>query len=248
MGGNGSTASWNFPKDTASDSYFATVRVEDPPHGTAECSFQVIVKERDRSGPESGWSFLVRDQPEQKGYGLYSYLLFGSRPNATAQERYAQAVKAYSELMPAITDLERLLPRRELNVTYLPVDAAPGSTPSDPWALEHYDYARARVLLRTLAGDHRDGPYVISALKPIPANAPIEGPYLFQDLSRVPPQLVSSWVKEFLNQAAQERPWEERTGRRLALRVRTILAVAAMGFDPVVKNLNALIAWIPKTY
>jgi hypothetical protein len=93
---------------------------------------------------------------------------------------------------------------------------------SAEWILDNYDYARARSLLRHLPAR------IATALPGLGAQAARRRrgqPYLLQDLSSVPPHLAASWVKEFLNQAAQERFWDERTGARLALKLRVTIGV-----------------------
>ena len=81
--------------------------------------------------------------------------------------------------------------------------------------------------------------------RPCPGRAAAEGPRLFQDLSRVPPHLVSAWVLEFLNQAAQERFWEERSGRALALRMRLTVGILGTGVPEVRKAMDDWVAWLP---
>jgi hypothetical protein len=124
---------------------------------------------------------------------------------------------------PDMTRLETFnIPQRTLNITYLPVRMPPERPVLDQladekytsvaeWLLKQYDYERARVLLKDLAGAQREGPYIVSVLKPPAWNSSLSRPYLFQDQSAVPPHLISAWTKEFLNQAAQEQFWQERT-------------------------------------
>jgi hypothetical protein len=164
---------------------------------------------------------------ETPGYGLYSYLLFGSPPGDGARERHPRP-EAYVGLIPDIAALERYIPPRELNIAYVPLTAAPDRQAAADRLLAQYDYARARSILRFLAGGNREGPYIVSALRPLggtAATAALPNPYLFQDLSTAPPHLVASWVKEFLNQAAQERFWEERSAERFALKLRVTVGV-----------------------
>ena len=71
-----------------------------------------------------------------------------------------------------------------------------------------------------------------------------QGPYLLQDLSAVPPHLAASWVKEFLNQAAQERFWEERKAVQLASRMRVTIAILGAGLPEVRKAVDDWIAWV----
>jgi hypothetical protein len=178
---------------------------------------------------------------EADGYGLYSYLLLGAPPDASARDRYAEAIAAFWSVVPEIIALEQYVPRAELNVAYVPVKAIPPGTVAASSILASYDYARARSLLRYLPGANRDGPYLVSALKPLSGDAGKR--YLIQDLSSVPPRLTASWVKEFLNQAAQERFWDERAGARLALKLRVTIGILGDGLPEVKKALDGWISW-----
>ncbi len=196
----------------------------------------------------TGRSFLVRGQTEGQGYGLYSYILFGSPPSNATRARYLRAIEAFLQLIPEVSEFEKLkISREELNITYIPlVHASEFSAviPAD-WVLENYDHARAQVLLRTLPGTHRDGPYIVSVLTPLSQINNLTEKYLFQDMSHVPPHLISLWVKDFINQAAQERFWEENTANRLARNLRTKIAIVATGLPDVQAALGAWIFWRP---
>lgn len=252
----GSEAQWDLA-NVRPGTYAASARVSDPGGLSSECLLRVIVR-RDpgkRGAPggpeapsrETGASLLLPGRGETPEYGLYSYLLLGSPPSDPARERYLKTIGAYWGLIPEIARLEQYVPRRELNIAYLPVTGAPDRAISAEWLLEKYDYARARSFLRLLPGGNREGPYIVSALRPLgdaARGSALSGQYLLQDLSRVPPHLVASWVKEFLNQAAQERFWEERTGERLALKLRATVGVLGMGLPEVRTALDTWIAWI----
>jgi hypothetical protein len=218
---------------------------------SASCKLQVVVRERPMGGMHAtaGRSLLVNETSEVKGYGLYSYLLFGQPPDDSSRDRYLGVLGAFLQEMDEIEKLEHLpfVERNQLNITYLPVDAAASSGVSPEWALAHYDYARARIMLAKLPGTHLSGPYIVSVLKPLGAAQSISGPYLFQDLSLVPPRekdLLIWWLREFQRQAGQERFWEEDTGRQLALKMRTIVAILATAVPEVRKGLDTAIAWI----
>lgn len=245
--GSGPEVRWDFT-GVKPGTYTAKVKVIDPNLGVAECSVKVIVKKRNmvRIKVETGWSLLLKNEKEEAGYGLYSYLLFGSLPTEANSERYKKAIEAYLWTIPHIIDLESYdIPRNELNITYLPVkETPPEQGMSTEWVLTNYDYARARALLRLLPGDHRDGPYIISLMKPLSGVSELTGEYLYQDLSHVEPHIVSLWAKDFFNQAAQERFWEERTGKRLALKLRTTVAILAKGLTKVRVAVDNWIAWM----
>jgi hypothetical protein len=196
---------------------------------------------------ETGGAFLLPDQAETPGYGLYSYLLFGAPPSNGARERYRSALEAYLGLIPDITALEQYVPPAELNIAYVPVRAAPDRHAAPDRLLADYDYARARSLLRLFPGGNREGPYIVSSLRPLGGPDQLAAqptPYIFQDLSKVPPHLVASWVKEFLSQAAQERFWEDRSTERFALKLRVTVGVLAAALPEVKKALETWIAWV----
>jgi len=182
---------------------------------------------------------LVGTQPEGEGYGLYSYLLFGSPPLPATRERYLRTIMAYLETIPPRTESERYIPDRwQLNITYLPLTDPPPAEFTRPagqmdlsaaaeWMLQHYNYARARALLRLLPGTHNSGPYLVSQLKPLSGNSAVVQPYLWQDLSHVQPDLVQTWIREFMAQAAAPQFWEPRAVPQFALQLRNAIAVAA---------------------
>ncbi len=245
----GDSPRWDL-EDLRPGTYAATVRAASASGATAECVVRVTVRadpgSRGELPRETGSAFLLPDGTERAGYGLYSYLLLGAPPTDGTRDRYARAVASFLEMIPEIGRLEAHVPRQSLNVAYVPVDQDPGSPPvTAQWVLAHYDHARARSLLRTLPGSLRVGPYIVSTLTPLSQERTAEGPRLFQDLSRVPPHLVSTWVLEFLNQAAQERFWEERSGRALALRMRLAVGILGTGLPEVRRAVDDWVAWLP---
>jgi hypothetical protein len=256
--GQGSEVHWDFT-DVTAGIHEAKVRVSDGSNRIADCSVRVIVQSRSRlptrGNRETGRSFLVSGEPETTGYGLYSYLLLGSPPTTASRERYLKAIEEYLRF-PDLTRLETLnIPYRTLNITYLPIKVAPERPVLDQltderygevaaWILKQYDYERARVLLKNLPGSHREGPYFLSVLTPPSWDHPPSRPYLYQDQSAVPPHLVSLWAREFLNQAAQEQFWQERTVAHFALKLRTSIGILATGLPEVRKALDYWIAWV----
>jgi hypothetical protein len=247
--GEGSEARWDF-SGVDPGFHTATVRVSVRKGGSATCSITVRLR-LGKKGPArfTGRTLLVKGHKEVKGYGLYSYLLFGSRPNEDTRERYSEAITAYLNLIEDIRSFQKNLPLSKMNITYVPVEEdMPGyigdkQQDARRWILEHYDYASAQVLLGTLPGTHRDGPYIVSYTMPISSNISLSRQYLYQDLSSVPPHLVSLWVKEFLNQAEQERFWEKRTGAQFVLGLRKTIGILAVGLPITRDALDNWIVW-----
>jgi hypothetical protein len=245
--GRGAEARWNLA-ELRPGTFAASVTAADGGSVSAECLVRVTVR-RDAQprgmSRETGRFFLVSGQPETAGYGLYSYLLLGAPPSEASRERYLKAIDAYLSLVPDVVSLEEYVPRGELNIFYAPVRDAPAPSVTAQWVLDNYDYARARSVLRILPSSNRDGPYILAAFKPLGGTAAAAaGPYLFQDLSSVPPHLAASWVREFLNQAAQERFWQEKKGEQLAQRLRATVGIMGAGLPEVRKSLDTWIAWV----
>lgn len=200
-------------------------------------------------GRETTRAFLIQGQSEAQGYGLYSYLLLGSPPGPDSRERYLGVIAAYLEI-PETAPVERSLPRWQLNLTYLPVtEALPAelsSATADPsaaaeWVLRHYDYGRARVILHGIPGAPRNGPYIVSQLKPLAGGEAVNGPFLFQDLSHVQPEMAAAWMNRFMAQASKERYWEADSLPQFALEMRNALAVASVAVPNIQ---SALQTWI----
>ena len=245
--GRGAEARWSLA-ELRPGTFAATVTAGDGESTSSECLVRVTVR-RDAGGRglsrETGQSFLPPGQSEAAGYGLYSYLLFGAPPSESSRDRYLKAIDAYLTLIPDVAGLEEYVPRRELNIFYMPVRSAPALPVTAQWVLDNYDYARARSLLRAVPGPNRDGPYILAAFKPPGGtNGTAGGSYLFQDLSSVPPHLAASWVRQFLNQAAQERFWEEKRTVQLAQRLRETVGIMGAGLPEVRKSLDSWITWV----
>jgi hypothetical protein len=66
-------------------------------------------------------------------------------------------------------------------------------------------------------------------------------PDIFEDLSSVPPDVVEFWVQQFKCPTAQERSWDKETVSSVALRLRTAIAIFALGLPEVKK---AVAQWI----
>jgi hypothetical protein len=243
---SGREVRWDL-KGVPSGIYKAEVKVEDGASPPASCSVRVVVSEVERGAPvarETGRTFLLKDRPEAAGYGLYSYLLLGSHPTTGTLQRYQMVVRAYLALIDDVAEFGKQT-RGKLNVTYLPLETTAPKAVDAAWVLEHYDYARARLLLDVLPGDRKSGIYLVSSLKPLSGNP--NPPYLLQDLSTIPTEqadLISWWISEFLNQAAQERFWEQKTTEVFVLKLRTTITILASGLPEVQHALDKWITWV----
>jgi hypothetical protein len=247
--GSGSEVQWNLTEAPSGFSK-ATVTVTNAGTKVGDCSMEVIVTEPERGAKlmlrETTRTFLSKVQKEEAGYGLYSYLLLGSPPTDASRVRYLMAIEAYLNLILPLDDLQETVDHKKLNITYLPLKTPVPARPTSQWLLDNYDFARARVLLDLIGGGYREGPYIISSLRPLSGTDALSTKYLFQDLSTVPTNpkdLVSWWIREFQNQAAQERFWTPQSVEILALRIRTTISVLATGLPEVQKQVATWVAW-----
>jgi len=233
----------------AAGHYRLAVRVSGGGGQAGACAVDVLVADNVRSAPAAADSLgseamrdlLVRGSDERAGYGLYSYILLGARPDDGNRALYQAVLEAYLRLDD--TDLRMYFPIRQLNATFVPVDTAPTAAPDTTWVLDHYDYARARSLLVRLNIREGDGPFIISALRPIAAS---DGPglYLRQDLSLVPVSIVPEWMRLFRSQTTQQRVVQQRALGSLALQLHTMLAVAATGLPMVQSAAGTIISLV----
>jgi hypothetical protein len=181
----------------------------------------------------SGRAFLRAGKPENSGYGLYSYVLFGEPPNAGNRDLYRAILSAFLSMQEVRRYEEENQQRSSLNVTYLPLEDLPPADAAVDWLLDHYDYARAQIILSRLM-NRIAGPYIISYNAPLSAASSVDGGRLLvEDLSGVPPDLAFLWMNEFTAQAGRPQYWDKPAVRNLMLTLRTQVAVAARAFEDV---------------
>jgi hypothetical protein len=181
----------------------------------------------------SGRAFLRAGKPENSGYGLYSYVLFGEPPNAGNRDLYRAILSAFLSMQEVHRYEEENQPRSSLNVTYLPLQDLPPADAAVDWLLDRYDYARAQIILSRLM-NRIAGPYIISYSAPLSAASSVDGGRLLvEDLSGVPPDLAFLWMNEFTAQAGRPQYWDKPAVRNLMLNLRTQVAVAARAFEDV---------------
>jgi len=170
----------------------------------------------------TGRCLLPPGMDEQRGFGLYSYLLLDERQNGQNRARYLVVIREVVDQLSSIEDLLRAdSDLRRFNVLYIPVTRVVNIDEGD-WGLaaakilDAYDYARARILLASINAHYQRGPYLISSLQPIPMASPFQPPYLSQDMSGVDPSLAQEWVRRFIRLGAQQSPWDESLAERIA--------------------------------
>lgn len=207
-----------------------------------------------------GRAFLSAQEHEERGYGLYSYLLIPSPPVSPEQKaRDLAVIRAFLTGLSEVAGLQatnecRAHPdtcKLDLNVTYifLKTEEDPRNNPNGDWVLDHYDFPRAQLMLRIFSRDGHaviNGPFVVSSLAPMLDSPNVPNHYLWQDMSDVPDSLAASWEKEFESQAAKKEFWTDSTRDRVVLEFRGLVANAAVGLPIVfagVDDLKRRIGW-----
>ncbi len=173
---------------------------------------------------QTGHQIWASGTAEPPGFGLYSYLLFGSPPSEARRPTYLAAIEGVLAQTPEVSALIVSRERKDLNILLLPVVTSLPSAASAAEVLQNYDYGRAAALLAILSPEPRlDGPYLVSTLQPLGGST--EGPrqYLYQDLSAVPPAVMPAYIHEFKRQAARTDYWRAASMMQWVLGFRSAL-------------------------
>lgn len=193
---------------------------------------------------QAGKSFLIRKSFEERGYGLYSYLLFTEEPGESAQERYEASIESFLKKVPDVQDLDSFTSKDSLNICYIPLVAKPGNDfrsmslkEKSKWILVNYDYARSKTYLAKVAITI-GGPYLVSYKVPLHRVSLEEGRILIQDLSNVHPKVVSLWIDQFLLQSSKEKYWDGKDLQSFVDSLRNSIAIGAEGLRVVGESLD----------
>jgi hypothetical protein len=168
-------------------------------------------------------TLLSRSGVEPSGYGLYSYLLFGSSSEAGRSKRYATS-RAYCKNFPELRDaLDLSIQPINLSVFFVPTkDLTPRDTycrDAETLVDNYYDYARAQKLLYD-AGLEGDGIFLVACSKPIVKDGCDPKTMLVMDLTTVTEKLAELSVLEFRGLARKPETWNEISLRKLAYELR----------------------------
>ncbi len=220
------------------------------------CSVRVVVSSRALilRGEKriTGKSFLVGKNVEQQGFGLYSYLLM-RRPSDSDQEKYCRIIAAVLKLND-IEALSEYIPQKELNTFlimvnekvpqyYLSMKEQDAFLNAGRWVLNNYNYTRAEMILNKIDNNTLSGPYIISVRNPEDLDHLSSERHLFQNLTLLPDYLVDSWIRDFLNQAQQERFWDTATFQSFVFRMRVLIGRLAESVESVEAAGKQLLDW-----
>ena len=189
---------------------------------------------------------------EYPGYGLYSYALF---------PRESQRSRDFVVFLVQTTRFsnEATIARERLNIIYLPIKSGDLFTPDvrsyglppeneviENFVYEQYDYAYANSTLalicdrpadvvKTLcASDYSSrGPYLLTYTAPISGLLQLPPPYLFLDLSTVPPAAFPEFIGAYKAQVKRPNYTDARLLNTFRLDVLKILTSAAEHIGPI---------------
>ena len=256
--GSGQDVQWNLASVVVKagelrNQVTATVNAVATGVGDATCEVKVFIgtKEQDsrkRTHGEllSARQYLLLNQKEEAGFGLYSYLLFRTKPKDEDQKaQYLKILEACLRLMETVEDKtahHRLPP--ELNATHIPVKTDPEDSQvlakRAANVLEVYDYTAAQQLLDKLDKKYckkdRPGPYLVSVRKDPLSNRPDHvQECLVQDFTGKVPELISEVVELFIYRAAQQPTWtDDSKFRGFWLDLRNLVAITGGAVPEVV--------------
>ena len=193
----------------------------------------------------TGTAVLLPGEIEGAGYGLYSYALISHRPQPDELPKFKAYFRALLDL-PTAEAVERYVPRRRINITYLPLETispAWDSMSTDnrvTYVVEHYDYARGEAMVSSLSQRTGPGPVIISLLKPLDVSAHPH-PVLLQDLTSAEPTLMSRYVGYFVDKAATDQFQKDGSLSNFGLTLRNGLEVAATALG---MSKDAVATWV----
>jgi hypothetical protein len=193
-------------------------------------------------------SLLVRQEYEERGFGLYSYLLFASRPTAYTKNRYIELVRTIIQRAERTSDMIDVGYRKsELNVFYFPVTRKPTRKATidetAEWIVTFYDFARARRILDLVDRPLRDGPYLMASL--LPLSSGIAGNLaILEDLTFATDDTAPLWARHFVKVSCTPQLWNRASLAVAALRMRDFVSLAAVASRPVVRAVDVILAWL----
>jgi hypothetical protein len=190
---------------------------------------------------------------EDRGYGLYSYILFSVKPDVASFPKYRSLLASYLTMFTPVRSYMGMVPQSQLNITYVPQlpyasksdkatfdmtygphlsrkledKPAEGADALAEAVLRNYDYVQAAVLMDR-AGVQAGGPLIVSSLTPLNTGGRPRAVVFLQDLSWVPPSLMPLYLREFERVTSQGAPWHERSIDRACLMLRTIIENIAL--------------------
>ena len=158
--------------------------------------------------------FLFRDTLPDKGYGAYGYCLLTKRPDLHSRDRFIKIASVYLTNLEHTDSFEPTIPSSELMPTYwfLRVSASaisPEEIATAESLVNLYDYARAKVLLRSIKKNGSEGPILVAWQQPFETIGVIDTALIF-DLSTFSDEDMERAVRIWISRIVKEPSlWNE---------------------------------------
>jgi hypothetical protein len=103
--------------------------------------------ERIPSGRVTASAFLTPLQDEGPDYGLYSYILFGSRPESLGSDRWRRYYETILSFLtiPTADEMSKYTPPVRLNITYLPIAVSQHELPAGSLQPRVFNFDKEKV-------------------------------------------------------------------------------------------------------
>lgn len=191
----------------------------------------------------------MRGAQEERGYGLYSYVVFRSRPSEKTRPRYVAVIKAIVERVERTDQMIAVgYEREELNAIYFPVMRRPSRSASvaeiAEWIIDNYDFARAKRILDSIESISGDGPFLLASLSPLGSGLRATTNGFMTDLGRASDETAPLWTRHFIAVSCIPQQWNRTSLERAMLSVRDYISTVAMAGAPVMNAVDSIVAWI----
>jgi hypothetical protein len=256
----GTTATWTLsglPAEATTTT--AIVSVQDRSMLPVRCDVDIAIRP-DRivsrgSAAVTGRALVSQVEPEEQGFPLYSYLLFGRRPLGGERQLCLTSIEAVLSYAEDLTELRRYFQVDQLNLAVLFVTQKPTVQVNQlspeklaEWTLDHYNYARAEKVLARTGDTKRDLIYLVTSDAPIGAfhdtNPNREA--VVQNLNGVPEAIIAGVIRRFLNQAVRADRSKSDQIYSLVLRARILIALAGTTTPELTKAADSIVTLFRK--
>lgn len=210
------------------------------------------------------WEFFTATKAESKGYGAYTYVLFGRRLGSKlapqVKQRYAALLDAVIASTPHRTEMDPKKPHDRINLFCIPGKTAweEGLKALDEGddkfpALDNYASSLALSVLSTAGSGavssleilevigNSPGPFLLTAVQPI-SQTKSDSPLLFVDLSRFPPSTYADLVTAYKRALVERPPQGQQTWEPPAFQWVATTGTGMAGH--LVKVKNAVTGWL----
>lgn len=184
----------------------------------------------------------------ENAYGLYSYILLRHPPS---EDEIPQLIAFFDsfliKLLPVQALEEKSIPRKNLNVTSVPVIETPPNAdirvPAErlrlaKWLVRNYDHACAQRLLAALPS--RANFHLVSVLEPLTSTDDQPELVFIQRIDWAYQAIAGRWLEFFMEEVSGRNHWSQRALFRLALHMRVGIIQLAEATPEVARGFSSM--------